>query len=57
MNDPTRATNHHSQYREGYPGEKARQGRIILNTKTRQFVFFGVPLIFLAVVIIIALVV
>jgi hypothetical protein len=27
--------------REGYPAEQARQGRIVLNTPARRYIFFG----------------
>lgn len=30
-----------NERRPGYPGEKARQGDIILNTPARRWIFFG----------------
>jgi len=39
---------------EGYPGERARQGQIILNSRTRLFLFFGLPALFVLAVIVIA---
>ncbi len=39
---------------EGYPGEQARQGQIILNSRTRLFLFFGLPVLFVLAIILIA---
>lgn len=36
-----RHTNYQRPEQRGYPGEKARQGTIVLNTPARRWVFFG----------------
>lgn len=40
---------------EGYPGEKARQGEIILSTRTRQLLFFGLPVLFVVAILLVTL--
>lgn len=39
---------------ETYSGDKARQGDIILRTRTRLFVFFGLPILIVIGVLVIA---
>jgi hypothetical protein len=36
----------------GYPAEKARQGRIVLNTPTRRVIFFGGLVLFVVVAVV-----
>ncbi len=40
------------EQRQGYPAEKARQGRIVLNTPLRKALFFGglIAFVLLAVI-------
>ncbi len=39
----------------GYPADKARQGRIVLNTPTRRAVFFGGLIGFVVLALLVAL--
>lgn len=41
--------------REGYPGERARQGEIILKTRWQRIVFFGGLVGFVVLVLVVAL--
>ncbi len=36
-----RQRNHERRDERAYPGEKARQGTIVLNTPARRYIFFG----------------
>lgn len=44
----------HTDRREGYPAERARQGRIVLNTPLRRYIFFGGLIGFVVLIAIIA---